>query len=470
LLRLHLPLPHYNEPIACVAADDQLFISGTDILRILLFRLRAVGRPVISMKKFEEGVFSDLRNLKPGEGARLEQARSSLLESLYRFGCIRTQKRQKVFYWNSVDHDRLFRDVWEREMRRERDAVDAYKAANPQASLDSHDVPLVEMDDATAETAKASKLDDPLLVTYIRSLEDPVERPWNVLPEARDWFTQELSTKSSRCLTMVSGSPGISNTVAAASPAVVALASTLLSASVHSPTPTAVTASEPRHLITAPLDLPDPSYVTDLCDMSSEPTLLPSVASMIGLFHELPTMAGSSYVMDTAVYQPSPVYLPPILPSWMHPLPSAQRDIEPPRSSDTFTVASTMNFEYATPDDTAVSSFDKSNLMAELEAFLTPPVDTVFHGAEQALSDVAGSTVSANNMSALHHLEPFLTDDLDHTWVNSFEGADSDYYRPSRSPTRSSTPWPVPNRKHDRSLDMELAQDTSSKRPRVSYI
>ena len=34
---------------------------------------QAFGRPVRNMKKFEEGIFSDLRNLKPGVDASLEE-------------------------------------------------------------------------------------------------------------------------------------------------------------------------------------------------------------------------------------------------------------------------------------------------------------------------------------------------------------------------------------------------------------
>jgi len=39
--------------------------------------LQAFGRPVRNMKKFEEGVFSDLRNLKPGVDACLEDPKVS---------------------------------------------------------------------------------------------------------------------------------------------------------------------------------------------------------------------------------------------------------------------------------------------------------------------------------------------------------------------------------------------------------
>ena len=59
-------------------------------------------------KKFEEGIFSDLRNLKPLQDSTLEESRSDFLKFLYENQCIRTQKKQKVFYWFSVKHDKLF--------------------------------------------------------------------------------------------------------------------------------------------------------------------------------------------------------------------------------------------------------------------------------------------------------------------------------------------------------------------------
>lgn len=68
-------------------------------MRALVFRFEAFGRPVTNPKKFEEGVFSDLRNLKPGTDACLEEPKSAFLELLFKQGCIRTQKKQKVFYW-----------------------------------------------------------------------------------------------------------------------------------------------------------------------------------------------------------------------------------------------------------------------------------------------------------------------------------------------------------------------------------
>ncbi|KAI8058691.1 STE like transcription factor-domain-containing protein, partial [Gilbertella persicaria] len=104
----HLP---NGEIVSCVRWNDSFFISGTDIVRCLVFRFLAFGRPVENVKKFEEGIFSDLRNLKPGTDAILEEPKSPFLDLLFRNNCIRTQKKQKVFYWFSVPHDRLFLDA-----------------------------------------------------------------------------------------------------------------------------------------------------------------------------------------------------------------------------------------------------------------------------------------------------------------------------------------------------------------------
>ncbi|KNE59571.1 hypothetical protein AMAG_18208 [Allomyces macrogynus ATCC 38327] len=46
-----------------------------------------MNRPVRNLKKFEEGIFSDLRNLKPGVDAALEESRSEFLEWLHKHNC-----------------------------------------------------------------------------------------------------------------------------------------------------------------------------------------------------------------------------------------------------------------------------------------------------------------------------------------------------------------------------------------------
>ncbi|EDN04890.1 transcription factor steA [Histoplasma mississippiense (nom. inval.)] len=95
----------------------------------------AFGRPVKNTKKFEEGIFSDLRNLKSGTDASLEEPKSAFLDFLYKNNCIRTQKKQKVFYWYSVPHDRLFLDALERDLKREKMGQEATTVAVNEPAL-----------------------------------------------------------------------------------------------------------------------------------------------------------------------------------------------------------------------------------------------------------------------------------------------------------------------------------------------
>ncbi|KAJ3203663.1 homeodomain transcription factor ste12 [Dinochytrium kinnereticum] len=138
----HFTLPS-GENVSCVLWNNLFHITGTDIVRSLTFRFAAFGRPVKNMKKFEEGVFSDLRNLKPGIDATLEEPRSEFLEFLFKANSIRTQKKQKVFYWFSVPHDRLFMDALERDLKRESLGIEPTTVA-------IHPMPLT----ATIELAK----------------------------------------------------------------------------------------------------------------------------------------------------------------------------------------------------------------------------------------------------------------------------------------------------------------------------
>lgn len=115
--------------------NNLFHISGTDIVRCLAFRFQAFGRPVKNSKKFEEGIFSDLRNLKAGNDASLEEPKSAFLDFLYKNNCIRTQKKQKVFYWYSVPHDRLFLDALERDLKREKAGQEATTVANFEPAL-----------------------------------------------------------------------------------------------------------------------------------------------------------------------------------------------------------------------------------------------------------------------------------------------------------------------------------------------
>lgn len=115
--------------------NNLFHVSGTDIVRCLSFRFQAFGRPVKNSKKFEEGIFSDLRNLKSGTDATLEEPKSPFLDFLYKNNCIRTQKKQKVFYWYSVPHDRLFLDALERDLKREKMGQEATTVAVNEPAL-----------------------------------------------------------------------------------------------------------------------------------------------------------------------------------------------------------------------------------------------------------------------------------------------------------------------------------------------
>lgn len=105
----------YNgDHVTCIRWYDSFFITGTDIVKIIYVRMKIAGKEIFNQKKFEEGIFSDLRSLKVGQGCVLEEPKSEFLEYLHRNSCIRTQKKQKVFYWNAVDYRRLFCDAVDR--------------------------------------------------------------------------------------------------------------------------------------------------------------------------------------------------------------------------------------------------------------------------------------------------------------------------------------------------------------------
>ena len=72
------------------------------VLKTLGVSVPSATLMALQQKKFEEGIFSDLRNLKPGNGAVLEEPRSKFLDFLFKLNCIRTHKKQKVFLWRAV--------------------------------------------------------------------------------------------------------------------------------------------------------------------------------------------------------------------------------------------------------------------------------------------------------------------------------------------------------------------------------
>ncbi|KAJ2747334.1 hypothetical protein GGI20_000585 [Coemansia sp. BCRC 34301] len=127
-----------GDSLSCVRWDERFHITSTDIIRALVHRFQDIQRPVVNAKKFEEGVFSDLRSLKPGVHARLELPRSEFLDLLFKHHCVRTQKKQKVFFWDSVPHDMLFREALERDLKREAMGVEPTTKISSSADPTAH--------------------------------------------------------------------------------------------------------------------------------------------------------------------------------------------------------------------------------------------------------------------------------------------------------------------------------------------
>ncbi|EGW35202.1 uncharacterized protein SPAPADRAFT_130733 [Spathaspora passalidarum NRRL Y-27907] len=113
-------LNHDEGFVSCVFWNNLYFITGTDIVRCIVYKFEHFGRKIVDRKKFEEGIFSDLRNLKCGTDAILEPPRSEFLEFLFKNSCLRTQKKQKVFFWFNVPHDKLMADALERDLKKEK--------------------------------------------------------------------------------------------------------------------------------------------------------------------------------------------------------------------------------------------------------------------------------------------------------------------------------------------------------------
>lgn len=110
-----------HDCINCVKWKDGLYyVSGTDIVKVVKTIYTVLtDSPEPPSKKFEEGVFSDLRNFKTGNRARLEEPRSDLLSFMHRNRCIRTQKKQRVFYWLFwTDYIKLFELANTRDTKR----------------------------------------------------------------------------------------------------------------------------------------------------------------------------------------------------------------------------------------------------------------------------------------------------------------------------------------------------------------
>ncbi|KAF9890921.1 homeodomain transcription factor ste12 [Aspergillus nanangensis] len=203
--RFLLPTGDY---ISCVLWSNLFHISGTDIVRCLAFRFQAFGRPVKNSKKFEEGIFSDLRNLKAGTDATLEEPKSAFLDFLYKNNCIRTQKKQKVFYWYSVPHDRLFLDALERDLKREKMGQEATTVAvsEPALSFEFDSSQSLYEQLTKAQQANSSSFAAHASTTYGQPA-SPVVRTVDAMPPPQ--MAPQMAPPTIPLLTDESGNPAI---------------------------------------------------------------------------------------------------------------------------------------------------------------------------------------------------------------------------------------------------------------------
>lgn len=191
-------LNHEEGFVSCVYWKNLYFITGTDIVRCIAYKFIHFGRVIDDRKKFEEGIFSDLRSLRCGIDAVLENPKSEFLQFLFKNSCLKTQKKQKVFFWFSVPHDKLFADALERDLKKENsDSAPTTKAVRePAISFKCKDnVPLYEqlaghlnaskksLDDTAVEPVPIVKKEEPeqdddFPLDYFQAADDIVNEPF----------------------------------------------------------------------------------------------------------------------------------------------------------------------------------------------------------------------------------------------------------------------------------------------------
>lgn len=124
-------LPATLEHIHCVLWEGQYLMTSCDIIKVLRVLVRAGGHGQAD-RKFKESVFSALRRYRPGLECQVELAHSRLLLWLQQHGCIRTIKRQRMYYWHKVDVFGLADEIRQRAVRRP--ALDYIAALRPAPS------------------------------------------------------------------------------------------------------------------------------------------------------------------------------------------------------------------------------------------------------------------------------------------------------------------------------------------------
>lgn len=186
-------LNHDEGFVSCVFWNNLYFVTGTDIVRCIVYKFEHFGRKIIDRKKFEEGIFSDLRNLKCGTDAILEPPRLDFLEFLFKNLCLRTQKKQKVFFWFNVPHDKLMADALERDLKKE--ALDqnpttiAYREPAVSFNYDDKSPLYTQLIEHMDKQQKFSKMDNDNNIeehSNIHEQQDPINKITEVPEEEED--------------------------------------------------------------------------------------------------------------------------------------------------------------------------------------------------------------------------------------------------------------------------------------------
>ncbi|GAA6026916.1 hypothetical protein JCM8202_000106 [Rhodotorula sphaerocarpa] len=94
-----LALPPSGDEVSCIRWLGAYYMTGTDVVKVLAFRLRSSGVPLPEHKLLKRDVVSRLRPIKAGRGMLLEPTNHDL---------VATRKVQKLFSWYAVPHDQLF--------------------------------------------------------------------------------------------------------------------------------------------------------------------------------------------------------------------------------------------------------------------------------------------------------------------------------------------------------------------------
>jgi len=131
----------FDELIKCVYWEGRYFITGADVIKIVQWRLKMANISILNFQKFEQQVYSDLRRLRIGKDAIIEEADSNFLRFLDALNSVKTRKKQKVFFWESVSHEGLFHRACHRQKK-----AGLKRIANLLLSLGSsvtsdHDIP-----------------------------------------------------------------------------------------------------------------------------------------------------------------------------------------------------------------------------------------------------------------------------------------------------------------------------------------